>query len=381
MFEMFSKNDQYELVQLSINTSTNEYHIRTKNNKMLHKSIFAIAIYSTFASDPAPNYDANQVITCEEGEPCWGYFSAAIEVAEKQPRARNSGPSDPNKLILRDFRREFILPMARNGSLGVGPTVGEGNKSMQSRSSSSAFSKYLDLRWDSHITHEYGCWCHTAWGSQNVDILWPPVAAGSQPVDEWDNLCKIHAINMKCIVIDSEYDDRECDPYSTDYDATFTRTIERDADGNWLKQMTTFECTQTLEDDWCKKRVCLTDLALISANKILQAKDLKPVKNIDYYHSKGFDFINQCNNFNDGHGGTDTTGLKCCGDYPHRTFYDPLDNENQCCVYSVLTDDVNRYYGSIEKDLDDRNLFNINIGQIYDPEEKYCNDYGLHDRN
>ena len=199
-------------------------------------------------------------------------------------------------------------------------------------------------------------------------------------------------MNMKCISIDAAYENKECDPYSTDYDATMTQTRE-DTD-NIISYKTTLECTQTMEEDWCKRRVCLTDLAFMTEaywlgalGKYANTKAYGHTKRVynelsDLYETvlnEDFDPISQCNNNFKGNGPTDTTGLKCCGDYPDRTLYNPLDRTTQCCVYSYI-----HHFSSASDsgDINGKTQYNHynfpkNIGKIYNQHEQICTEFGV----
>ena len=198
-------------------------------------------------------------------------------------------------------------------------------------------------------------------------------------------------MNMKCISIDAAYENKECNPYSTDYDATITWTDEygeKLATGYF-----TVECTQTLESDWCKRRVCMNDLAFMTQSTRLFM--FRNYLNRDAYgHTKyvqdqsthvwkevsneDFDLISQCNNNFKGNGPIDTTGLKCCGDYPDRTLYNPLDTTTQCCVYKG----IHHFSTSYESVAFDRTqildyTFPRNIGKIYNQHEQICTEFGV----
>ena len=324
---------------------------------MLQKFIYALSAYYTCASDPAPNTEASQVLECKNGEPCWDFFKAAFETAKKQPRSRNSGSLDPNSLVLNNFRSEFIIPMFKNEGYGLN----QEREGMHSRSSSGD-TQLMNSKKFMHFMSNYGCWCPRF--DDSSEILWPSNVAGSEPVDEYDRACKIHVMNSKCIKIDAEYEDIECNPQSTDYDAIFTIHDESSI---------TYECFQTLEDDWCKRRTCLVDLNyLFEFLRLVLDSEIRPKK--EYAHntwmSSYFDPNSQCNNFDQGHGPVVTEGLKCCGDYPDRTLYDPLDTNNQCCVFPDSSN-------VIHNENDYSRHFQKNIGKMYNPNKQTCTDSGV----
>ena len=114
----------------------------------------------------------------------------------------------------------------------------------------------------------------------------------------------------------------------------------------------------------------------------------KTVRNAETYEwekvlNENFDPISQCNNNFKGNTPIDTTGLKCCGDYPDRTLYNPLDKTTQCCVYSATdlftsTTTINDYFTNYV-DMKQTYGYNFpkNIGQIYNPNEQSCTESGV----
>ena len=239
---------------------------------MLQKFIYALSAYYTCASDPAPNTEGSQVLECKNGEPCWDFFKAAFETAKKQPRSRNSGSLDPNRLVLSNFRNEFLIPMIK--------TETDQTENIQSRSTTRVNDLYPVT-----YTVNYGCWCPTY--GDNYELLWPSAAMRLEPVDEYDDNCKTYVMNSRCIAIDAEYENIECDPYSTDYDGTMT--YQFDDIGDMLSL--TVECTQTVEEDWCKGRVCLNDLAYMAEQWRLIYSSIHKKNDYGHWDTKEYNFF------------------------------------------------------------------------------------------
>ena len=141
---------------------------------MLQKTIYALSIYSTLASDPAPGTEDKQVLTCKQGDQnCWDFFNSAFETAKKQPSVRHAaaGSSDPNKVVLKDFRAEFLIPRMKNDSIALNQV----NNGIQARNAIPVRKGYIGFPVD------YGCWCPTGFDNDN-GYLWPTAIAASEPV-------------------------------------------------------------------------------------------------------------------------------------------------------------------------------------------------------
>ena len=145
---------------------------------MLRKTIYALSIYSTLASDPAPGTEDKQVLTCKKGDQnCWDFFNSAFETAKKQPSVRHAGLTDPNTVVLKDFRAEFLIPRMKNNSIALNQV----NNGIQARTSNIGIQKLPVEDYSIGIPVNYGCWCPIFSDTVNGN-LWPTGIAASEPV-------------------------------------------------------------------------------------------------------------------------------------------------------------------------------------------------------
>ena len=148
---------------------------------MLKNTIYALSIYSTLASDPAPGTENQQVLTCKQGDQnCWDFFNSAFETAKKQPSVRHAGLTDPNKVVLKDFRAEFLIPRMKNDSIALNQ-VSNGIQARSTTTYTTSHQKMYNNNWMLGIPLRYGCWCPTNWDNVNGNI-WPTGIAASEPV-------------------------------------------------------------------------------------------------------------------------------------------------------------------------------------------------------
>lgn len=311
---------------------------------MLKKAFFALAATSNLAQNIPTSLQAaseanSAVITCENGEACWNMVFMAWLMAQQQPKGRSGAKtSKPNQTSLRDFRNEFIIPVVAN------ETATELTNIQQGR-----FGAKIPIQ----LVANYGCWCYG--GSS-----WPTNLGRSTPRDLHDEACKAHSMGMKCIVTDASYEKKQCEPYTTDYDVTITQ----DGYGKLL-----LECSDSIEEDWCRRRVCLVELRLLARYWKLMDNGIWPEYRKWAHPNIGgsFDPMEHCSPSVSS--GGDPQELRCCGDYPYRSWwYQRVENSeedaNQCCVYQ--DEKVNEEYG-----------FAINIGQIYDQSKAECTSGGV----
>jgi len=206
------------------------------------------------------------------------------------------------------------------------------------------------LQFKINLVSNYGCWCY-AWSQ------WQTGDGRSSPRDEHDDACKAHSMGFKCITMDAKAEGKECHPYETSYSTLITQ--------NGYGQ-DIVECADSIEDDWCKRRVCLVELRLLARFYNLIGSGTWP----DYAQfghrsaKKGlFDPVAECNPL----AGANPVEQVCCGDYPYRTwFYANQANsqDTQCCEYEDPA--ITKAYG-----------FSINVGRLYNSQEKQCTANGV----
>lgn len=210
------------------------------------------------------------------------------------------------------------------------------------------------------VINNYGCWCYG--GSS-----WPGARDTSgygEPKDVYDDACKAHHMGFDCITMDADAENEACIPNETKYRLLVTPL----ANGDY-----TLECADSIEDQWCQRRVCLVDIRFIARHWKLESEGIKP----DFeayghpgYHNNVGDFDTKVCEVSkpgrspgtgNGNGGHENRPQKvCCGDYPYRIWYDKNNNKGvQCCAYkdaSVIAD-----YG-----------FTLKVGQLYNSMSATC---------
>lgn len=212
------------------------------------------------------------------------------------------------------------------------------------------------------VINNYGCWCY---GGES----WPgarDVTGFGEPKDVFDDACKAHHMGFDCITMDAEAEGETCIPNETKY----TLLVTPLANGDY-----TLECADSIETDWCKRRVCLVDIRFIARQWKLEADGIKP--DFEAYGHPGFH--NSQGNFDTSvcevptkpHTGNGNGGPKreiqkvCCGDYPYRIWYDKNNEKGiSCCAYedsSVISD-----YG-----------FSLMVGQLYNSMSATCCNNGV----
>lgn len=302
---------------------------------MFKRSFFALAAATSVIAN-----DSNDESTIECSGPdqaCWPFMNVAFNMAQQiqatQPGTRSANAADDSGAVKIALRDE-ILSKVSVATEAAGATDGPRTR----------FGAQIPIQ----LLANYGCWCYG--GSQ-----WPTNEGRSTPRDEHDDACKAHSMGMKCIISDAEYENKVCDPYNTDYDVTMTRN------GYGAIFM---ECSDSIEDDWCRRRVCMVELRLLARYFTLLQNGVYP--NTEAYGHSSFDPMVECNPTHTQGEGRETV---CCGDYPYRSLLyvnrsDHSAGASQCCVYQ--DEQINRNYG-----------FAINIGKIYNQFQETCTENGV----
>lgn len=207
------------------------------------------------------------------------------------------------------------------------------------------------------VINNYGCWCY---GGE----FWPGARdwTGYGPfMDEYDDACKAHHQGFDCISMDAKAEDKTCNPIKTVY----SLLVSPQANGDYL-----LECDDSIEFDWCKRRVCMVDLRFIARHWHLEELGVEP----DYAKYGHNGFHNNAGDFDTdvciiprtkGPGGHQHVQKVCCGDYPYRIWYDKKNIKGvRCCQYEDTS--VNSAYG-----------FSIRIGKLFNRMSATCCSYGV----
>lgn len=213
------------------------------------------------------------------------------------------------------------------------------------------------LKVDIAAINNYGCWCY---GGDS----WPGAKDRSGDgmfVDLFDDACKGHHMGYDCIAMDAVAEGKICIPNEQTYDMTMKQLPSGDF---------TLECSNSIETDWCKRRVCMVDLKYLARLWKLEDDGHNPDYNSfghpGHHDGKGdFDTgVCEVKKHNGGSGGTPPIRV-CCGDYPYRIWFDKANNRGvKCCQYE--DPQISIAYG-----------FPIRQGKLYNDMNAICCDHGV----
>jgi len=202
------------------------------------------------------------------------------------------------------------------------------------------------------VINNYGCWCYggDSWpGARDQSGMGPTM-------DEYDEACKAHHMGFDCITMDARADNEVCKPTETSYELKVTPL----GNGDYL-----LECSDSIENEWCQRRVCLVDLRFIARHWKLEELNIEPTY-ATYghagYHDNVGDFdTSVCVSRPGGTGNGSRTRVRvCCGDYPYRIWYDRNNNRGvQCCTYE--DNGISEDYG-----------FPLQIGSLFNGLSETC---------
>lgn len=158
----------------------------------------------------------------------------------------------------------------------------------------------------------YGCWCNF-----DVQLL----EGSSQPLNQYDAICKAMQQCLRCAVFDGEEQGEVCNPKdpNMEYNSTYKFNLG--------SQSMEADCGQQNDGD-CEIRVCTCELKLISG--VLEALWDGADYNIDLLHIRGFDPNEECTATVDPTQGDAATEPGCCGIYPERETYNKV--LRSCCT-------------------------------------------------
>jgi len=164
----------------------------------------------------------------------------------------------------------------------------------------------------------YACWCF--FGNVNSQYGRGP------PLDGTDAVCQKLVLCYRCIIVDAENSNEDCDPYTQTFDAT----VIVSGIGGGLNNITT-GCMSNNNNN-CAWMTCSCTMTLTD-NLINLAFDPNDNYNNDYKHENGFDYALDCPQQGK------SQDRQCCGHYPTRRTYD-RHAERACCheksIYNPL---------------------------------------------
>lgn len=294
---------------------------------------------SAYASDPARNN--GEYITCSKDLDCYD----KIEQEFNKESYNRNGNRDSSVIIQRDTTLKEFLGMDVNSQI---ITEGNGLTNPKPR-----FGMQLLIG----TVANYGCWCYG--GAE-----WPTGDGRGDSRDDFDEACKAHHMGFDCIIMDAARENKVCIPDATSYDVRVIRPAS--AYGDFV-----LECSDSIEDDWCKRRTCLVELRLLGRYWKLIQDGHRPDYNTWGHTTIGgpFEPLDSCPPIRTA-GGLPREKV-CCGEYPYRAWHysivgQPDRYPTQCCTYE--DPNVTADYG-----------FPITIGALYNQRHEACGPTGPYD--
>jgi hypothetical protein len=161
----------------------------------------------------------------------------------------------------------------------------------------------------------YGCWCFLG----NVEST----LGRGPPIDSFDTVCKGLTTCYRCITNDAEQDDRHCDPYTVEFDASLQVSGQ-------IGQLANITATcQTKNQDECAWQTCSCAMTMVSGFFNLSfagSEGFDP----NLQHKNGFDYALECPQQGV------ATDRQCCGFYPSRRTYDRSEYRDCCHNKSIF---------------------------------------------
>lgn len=328
-----------------------------------HQTFTILPVLATLHSTQAYDTQSEELL-------CTGTCAKAIDLAI----ANNGGEAASIKQISKKQRgqgrggkiRKYILT-TKLGSNRIFSTINNDNFA-EADDDQLTFDSDSDLtpsqngRWGSkfklNVINNYGCWCYggASWPGARDTTGWGP------SMDEYDEACKAHHMGFDCISLDADAENESCDPSTQQYSLLMTPL----ANGDY-----TLECSDAIEESWCKKRTCMVDLRFLARHWKLESDNVDP----DYTSFGHSGFHNNAGNFDTsvceikGNGSGSNGGKPiqkvCCGDYPYRIWYDKNNSKKLgCCAYEDQS--VSEEYG-----------YSVQIGQLYNTFTGTCCSTGV----
>jgi len=166
-----------------------------------------------------------------------------------------------------------------------------------------------DSALDLTALHGYGCWCFFG----NIDSL----LGRGPPLDAYDAICQKLALCYRCVIVDAENEDDDCDPFTVSFQASLQ------INGAFGIQNVSSSC-QTDNEANCAWRTCTCAMTMIT-NFFNLSFDSSNVYDDNMVHDNGFEYNVECPT----QGKADDR--QCCGFYPNRRTFDNGDANRACC--------------------------------------------------
>jgi len=157
--------------------------------------------------------------------------------------------------------------------------------------------------------HGYGCWCFFG----NIDSA----LGRGPPLDAYDAICQKLSLCYRCVIVDAENENEDCDPFTV----TFNANLQ--VSGAFGIQNVSTTC-QTNNEENCAWRTCTCAMTMIT-NFFNLSFDSSNVYDDNMKHENGFEYNVECPQ----QGKADDR--QCCGFYPYRRTFDNGDANRACC--------------------------------------------------
>ena len=161
---------------------------------------------------------------------------------------------------------------------------------------------------------QYGCWCNF-----DEDLT----LGRDQPVDVYDRVCRRYQLCLRCARRDGKVNGEYCDPVGQNYVAE-----------NSIGSSSGVGCAIAGSSS-CEEHVCLCDQNMLSDFLDLLFSGTGEVPDSSYLHDT-YDFEANC-------AASDRTyeDVLCCGTYPTRYPYSPLNPNKDCCSDTTVYNPIN----------------------------------------
>lgn len=155
--------------------------------------------------------------------------------------------------------------------------------------------------------YNYGCWCYFDDDHGK---------GKSQPVNDFDAICKVLHDGYECIILDSIVAGSSCIPWDETYVSAASTGF---TEGNELE-----DCQTANPGNDCAIRSCAVEKRFIST--MISLLFSSAAFDDSKQHSSGFDPELDCTRIPG-----PASPKECCGDYPMRFPYRTLNGDRQCC--------------------------------------------------
>ena len=183
------------------------------------------------------------------------------------------------------------------------------------------FARDLSATGFGSLVNNYGCYCMFT-----TDTFKTVSGDFSNPVDQYDEICKIYHESAVC----TRYDDPTCEPLTTPYVTTINV-------GNIANSDIEGDCNAQNGEGSCEANICIIEQSFLKRFEALITVGVLPVPSL-YGHAFGYNATLNCPKV--AAGPNIDNDKACCGDYlTGRKMYKTFGGAMECCQsdFSVRT--------------------------------------------